>query len=62
MSGTVRDLIAGSEVHLVDRGHYQLKGLDGSWTLFAVERLADRRVCAATRYRAYEQSAPKCPA
>ena len=37
VSSTVRDLIAGSELHLVDRGASALKGLDGTWTLLAVE-------------------------
>jgi uncharacterized protein (TIGR00369 family) len=37
VSATVRDLVAGSGISLADRGPHQLKGLDGSWTLFAVE-------------------------
>jgi class 3 adenylate cyclase len=38
VSSTVRDLIAGSGLRLDDRGIHELKGLDGKWTLFAVEK------------------------
>ncbi|MEY2433625.1 MAG: hypothetical protein QOC92_3350, partial [Acidimicrobiaceae bacterium] len=37
VSSTVRDLIAGSDLLLVDRGVHELKGLDGQWTLLAVK-------------------------
>jgi class 3 adenylate cyclase len=37
ISGTVKELIAGSGITVVDRGERELKGLDGSWQLFAVE-------------------------
>jgi class 3 adenylate cyclase len=33
VSRTVRDLVAGSDVTLEDRGIYRLKGLDGDWQL-----------------------------
>jgi class 3 adenylate cyclase/pimeloyl-ACP methyl ester carboxylesterase len=36
VSRTVRDLIAGSEVELEDRGVRQLKGIGGDWLLYAV--------------------------
>ena len=36
VSGTVRDLVAGSGLELVDRGAYELKGLSGTWPLFAL--------------------------
>jgi class 3 adenylate cyclase len=36
VSRTVRDLVAGSDRHLEDRGTHQLKGVDGDWQLFAV--------------------------
>jgi class 3 adenylate cyclase len=36
VSRTVRDLIAGSEVELEDRGARQLKGIGGDWLLYAV--------------------------
>lgn len=36
VSSTVRDLIAGSGLVLVDRGVHELKGLEGTWTLLAV--------------------------
>jgi class 3 adenylate cyclase len=39
VSRTVRDLIAGSELRLEDRGPHQLKGVEGAWQLFAVAGL-----------------------
>jgi class 3 adenylate cyclase len=36
VSGTVRDLVAGSDYVLEDRGPHALKGIDGEWRLFAV--------------------------
>jgi class 3 adenylate cyclase len=36
VSRTVRDLVAGSERQLEDRGTRRLKGIDGDWQLFAV--------------------------
>jgi class 3 adenylate cyclase len=38
VSRTVRDLVAGSDVILQDRGVYLLKGIDGDWQLLAVAR------------------------
>ena len=35
-SRTVRDLVVGSDVALQDRGSQPLKGVEGSWQLFAV--------------------------
>jgi class 3 adenylate cyclase len=40
VSQTVRDLVAGSGIRFVDRGAHALKGVDGSWQLFATA--ADR--------------------
>jgi len=37
VSNTVRELLAGSGLTLVDEGMHELKGLDGSWSLFAVK-------------------------
>jgi class 3 adenylate cyclase len=37
VSGTVRDLVSGSGLRLVERGVHDLKGLEGKWALFAVE-------------------------
>jgi len=37
VSRTVVDLVAGSGIEFDDRGEHHLKGLDGSWRLFAVE-------------------------
>jgi class 3 adenylate cyclase len=36
VSGTVRDLVAGSGIGFEDRGTHQLKGVPGEWRLFAV--------------------------
>ena len=36
VSGTVRDLVAGSGLVLADRGRHQLKGVPGEWLLHAV--------------------------
>jgi len=35
---TVHDLVVGSDLVLADRGAQPLKGVDGSWQLFAVEK------------------------
>jgi class 3 adenylate cyclase len=37
VSRTVVDLVVGSELQFVDRGERPLKGVPGSWTLYAVE-------------------------
>jgi class 3 adenylate cyclase len=36
VSRTVTDLVAGSGITFHDRGEHQLKGIPGSWTLFAI--------------------------
>jgi pimeloyl-ACP methyl ester carboxylesterase len=36
VSGTVRDLVAGSGLEFVDRGTRELKGVPGEWRLYAV--------------------------
>ena len=40
ISSTVRDLIAGSEQVLEDRGEHDLKGIPGPWKVFAVQSVA----------------------
>jgi class 3 adenylate cyclase len=40
VSRTVHDLIAGSGLELIDRGHHELKGVPGEWQLFTVSRIA----------------------
>jgi class 3 adenylate cyclase len=40
VSGTVKDLVAGSELSFDDRGTHALKGVPGDWRLFAVARSA----------------------
>jgi pimeloyl-ACP methyl ester carboxylesterase/class 3 adenylate cyclase len=37
VSGTVKDLVAGSGLHFSDRGKYDLKGIPGEWRIFLVE-------------------------
>ncbi len=37
VSRTVTDLVAGSGIDFCDRGEHELKGVPGSWRLFAVE-------------------------
>ena len=36
VSQTVKDLVAGSGVGFTERGSYELKGIPGQWTLYAV--------------------------
>jgi class 3 adenylate cyclase len=36
VSGTVKDLVAGSGIEFEDRGAHELKGVPGEWRLFAV--------------------------
>lgn len=42
VSNTVRDLVAGSGISFRDRGTHTLKGVPGSWQLFAVEGVGVR--------------------
>ncbi len=37
VSSTVKDLVVGSNVAFVERGEHELKGVPGSWRLFAVD-------------------------
>ncbi len=37
VSGTVKDLVVGSGIEFGERGEHELKGVPGSWKLFAVE-------------------------
>jgi class 3 adenylate cyclase len=39
VSRTVRDLVAGSGIEFADRGEHSLKGVPGTWQLFAVKDL-----------------------
>jgi pimeloyl-ACP methyl ester carboxylesterase len=36
VSGTVKDLVAGSGIEFADRGAHELKGVPGEWRLYAV--------------------------
>jgi hypothetical protein len=37
VSRTVKDLTVGSDIGFSERGAHELKGVPGSWELFAVE-------------------------
>ena len=37
VSGTVKDLVAGSRIEFMDRGEHELRGVPGNWRLFSVE-------------------------
>ncbi len=37
VSGTVKDLVVGSGINFSDRGEHELKGVPGTWKLFAVD-------------------------
>ena len=37
VSRTVKDLIVGSGIDFEDRGEHELKGVPGTWNLFAVK-------------------------
>jgi hypothetical protein len=36
VTGTLKDLVAGSGIDFDDRGEHELKGVPGTWKLFAV--------------------------
>jgi class 3 adenylate cyclase len=36
VSGTVKDLVAGSGIRFADRGEHELKGLPGAWRIYSV--------------------------
>lgn len=38
VSGTVKDLVAGSGIEFTERGEHELKGVPGSWRLFSLAR------------------------
>ena len=38
VSSTVKDLVAGSGLRFRERGVYELKGVQGAWQLYAVEK------------------------
>jgi class 3 adenylate cyclase len=41
VSSTVKDLVVGSSITFTERGSHELKGVPGSWRLFAVENVGD---------------------
>ena len=41
VSSTVKDLVIGSRVAFEERGAYELKGVPGEWSLFAVQAVAE---------------------
>jgi class 3 adenylate cyclase len=38
VSRTVRDLVVGASIAVEDRGSHALKGIEGTWQLFAITR------------------------
>jgi class 3 adenylate cyclase len=38
VSRTVKDLVVGSGIEFIDRGEHELKGVPGTWRLYAVQR------------------------
>ena len=38
VSGTVRDLVIGSELSFSDRGEHQLKGVPGEWAIYVADQ------------------------
>jgi hypothetical protein len=47
VSGTVRDLMYGSELGFVSKGAHELKGIPGSWELYALDDGVRRPVVSA---------------
>jgi len=43
VSGTVRDLVAGSGLEFADRGESLLKGVPGTWPLYAITESPNSR-------------------
>jgi class 3 adenylate cyclase len=43
VSSTVKDLVAGSEIRFEDRGAHELKGIPGTWRLYAVSPSASAK-------------------
>jgi hypothetical protein len=41
VSGTVKDLVAGSGIEFSERGLHELKGVPGAWQLYAVAERAE---------------------
>ena len=44
VSSTVKDLVAGSGIELDDRGEHELKGVPGTWRIYAVRSATTRRL------------------
>ena len=49
VSGTVKDLVAGSTLLFTERGTYDLKGVPGSWRVYRVEGRADPALAEVPR-------------
>lgn len=48
VSGTVKDLVAGSGIQFEERGVHDLKGIPGDWHLFAVAHQPLRPIGSAS--------------
>ena len=43
VSRTVKDLVAGSGIEFTERGLHELKGVPGTWQLYAVAERAEQQ-------------------
>src|SRR5581483_8974427 len=60
VTGTVRDLVAGSGLEFADRGARELRGIPGPWKLYALS--ADTPASARTGHVAHAAAAGRCEA
>jgi class 3 adenylate cyclase len=58
VSGTVHDLVAGSELRFEARGTHALKGVPGEWRIFSVRMAPDYSATAASASPAELEPAP----
>lgn len=62
VSGTLRDLVAGSGVEFSDRGMHQFKGVPGEWHLWALVREGvEQASSGAIRHPAADPARPSLP-
>ena len=65
VSGTVRDLVAGSGIEFSDRGLHELKGIPGEWHLWALVHVgtepSEEAIAGAVRAPAAASTRPSLP-
>ena len=59
VTGTIRDLTAGSDILYEERGVHELKGLPGEWRVLSVERMARDEVIEEPATQLEERAAPR---